>query len=198
MTVSREAQSIIDYIEGCKVPYRVTDVYGPGHAKGSYHYAAGTGGKGLAVDFAGVAPGVNPTSAAQMARIYRCLLAVAGRLAELIYSGLDIDGKPVTASVKNGRRVDGASFFGPAVWRDHFDHVHVAVTRGTFLADPIEEAPVPDDPNLPNLPDILGFFPVINTTTGECTGYYILSKTGELHAFGPGAKWHGRSEVPSG
>jgi hypothetical protein len=52
-----------------------------------------------------------------------------------------------------------------------------------------------DDPNLPNLPDIAGFYPVINSQTGECTGYYILSKLGELHAFGPGAKWHGRSEV---
>lgn len=193
MTVSREAQSIIDYVAACRVPYRVTDVYGPGHAKGSYHYQAGTGGKGLAVDFGGVTPGVNPTTAAQMASIYRCLLTVAGRLAELIYSGLDVDGRPVIAAVHNGRRVDGASFFGPAVWRDHFDHVHVAVTRGTFLADPLE---VKGDVMAEQTDVHRAQAPVVAfqlTPTGN--GYYIVTADGEVFAFGD-AQYLGRVDSP--
>lgn len=201
MTISREAQSIIDYVEATGLPYRVTDVNGPGHATGSYHYAKGTGGDGLAVDFGGAVPGVGPVTAPQMGAIYREFLNVAGQLAELIYSGADVDGRPVTVAVKNGRRVDGASFYGPATWKDHFDHVHVAVPRGTFLSHPfttlMSGGLMADDPNLPNLPDIAGFYPVVNSTTGECTGYYILAKDGELHAFGPGAKFYGRSEVVS-
>lgn len=194
MTVSREAQSIIDYVEACKVPHRVTDVYGPGHADGSYHYAAGTGGKSLAVDFGGVTPGVNPTTAGQMARIYRALLAQAGRLAELIYSGLDVDGRPVTTAVKNGRRVEGASFFGPAVWRDHFDHVHVAVTRGTFLADPLETKgdPMADqDPNVHRAQAPVVAFEA--TPTGK--GYWIVTADGEVFAFGD-AQYFGRVDGP--
>jgi hypothetical protein len=54
---------------------------------------------------------------------------------------------------------------------------------------------LPDNPDLPNLPEILGFYPVINAQTGDCRGYYVLSPDGQLHAFGPGAPYFGRSEV---
>jgi len=196
MTVSREARSIIAYLEATRLPHRITSVvrYPPeGQRPRSYHEQKGTDGLGLAVDFAGAAPGVSATTSEQMLEIYRAFLVVAHQLAELIYSG-----PGVTVAVKNGRRVDGAAVYGPLVWPDHRDHVHVAVPRGIFLSHPartMEENRMADDPNLPNLPDIAGFFPVINSQTGECTGYYILAKNGELHAFGPGARWHGRSEV---
>jgi hypothetical protein len=194
MTISREAQAIIDYVEATGLPYRVTDVNGPGHAPNSYHYQTGTDGHGLAVDFAGVLPGVTPATAAQMSAIYVALFGAGAQLAELIYAGAG-----ATKAIKDGKVVDGLTFYGPAVWADHRDHVHVAVHRGTFLSHRLGtlEEHVADDPNLPNLPDILGFYPVVNTTTGECTGYYILAKDGELHAFGPGAKFFGRSEVVS-
>lgn len=65
------------------------------------------------------------------------------------------------------------------------------------IRHPWQETPMPDDPTLPNLPDIKFFIPVINTQTGEATGYYIVSSDGQLHAFGPGAPFYGRSEVPS-
>lgn len=197
MAHSREVEALVGYVEAAGVSYRVTDIDGPGHAAGSYHYSPGTDGDGLAVDFGGAVPGVSPTTAAQMALIYREFLNVAGQLAELIYSGLDVDGRPATIAVHNGRRVDGASFYGPATWRDHFDHVHVAVPRGRFLTHALaeKEEPMPDDPALPNLPDIKFFVPIVNATTGECRGYYIVSSDGQLHAFGPGARFHGRSEV---
>lgn len=59
------------------------------------------------------------------------------------------------------------------------------------------EENMPNDPNLPDLPNIMGFFPVVNSQTGTCNGYYILADDGQLHAFGPGAPFFGRSEVPS-
>ena len=54
---------------------------------------------------------------------------------------------------------------------------------------------MPDDPNLPNITGPVSLHPLVNSA-GECTGYYVFStKTGELHSFGPGAKYYGRSEV---
>lgn len=127
--ISREAQALIDYVESAGIPYRVTDVNGPGHAPNSYHYAKGTDGTGLAVDFAGVTPGVTPVTIVQMADIYRALMAVAPRLAELIHNG------PGTGlAVKSGRVMNGPSLYGPAVWDAHKNHVHAAVPRGTFLS----------------------------------------------------------------
>ena len=182
--ISREAQAIIGYVEAAGLPHRVTDVNGPGHAEGSWHYRPGTGGVGLAVDFAGAAPGVTVVTAPQMGAIWRALMAVAGQLAELIYSGADIDGRPVTVAVKNGRRVDGASFFGPATWRDHFDHVHVAVPAGVFLSHPPdtlqEEAAMADDPDRINSnAPIVG---IASTPTGR--GYWLVAADGGVFAFG--------------
>lgn len=55
--------------------------------------------------------------------------AVASRfgsgLLELIHT-------PLGWGIKNGRKVP-ASFFGPAVMADHYDHVHVAMARGGIL-----------------------------------------------------------------
>lgn len=126
--ISRESQAIIDYLESTGLPYRVTDVNGPGHDDQSWHYVKATGGVGTAVDFGGVLPGITPATLAQMAGIYRALRDVAAQLAELIHNQPGI-----SQAVKNGRLVDGASFYGPLVWPDHRDHVHVAVPRGTFL-----------------------------------------------------------------
>lgn len=128
MTISRESQAIIDYVRSTGLPFRVTDINGPGHAAGSYHYVKATGGTGTAVDFGGTVAGVNPTTQKQMVDIYRVLRDVATQLAELIHAGPGI-----VQAVKNGRIVDGASFYGPVTWPDHADHVHCAVPRGVFL-----------------------------------------------------------------
>jgi len=176
--VSQESRSIIAFVEASGLPHRVTDVNGPGHATGSYHYAKGTGGVGLAVDFAGVVPGVTPTSANQMLAVYRALLGVASQLAELIHAG-----PGVTVAVKNGRRVDGPTFYR-SVWADHANHVHVAVPRGVFLSHPVGtlgmEAAVPDDPNRPDVnAPIVG---MAATPTGK--GYWLVAADGGVFAFG--------------
>jgi hypothetical protein len=156
VTLSREAQAIIDYVESYAIPYRVTSVVRypkPGDRPKSYHEQQGTGGLGLAVDFAGVTPGVTAQTVAQMGAIYRAFKDVTPQLAELIHNG------PGTSkAVKNGKLVTGLSTYGPAVWGDHRDHVHVAVPRGTFLtplSHPIgtlsKEAPaMADDPDIHN------------------------------------------------
>jgi hypothetical protein len=182
VTISREAQAIIDFVEATGLPYRVTDVDGPGHAKGSYHYRQGTGGVGLAVDLAGVTPGITPVTAAQMSAVYHVFLAVAAQLAELIYSG-----SGVTVAVKNGRRVDGATYYGATTWADHRDHVHVAVPRGIFLT-PLSHAlgtlstggQMAGDPNRPNVnAPIMG---IAATPTGK--GYWLVAADGGVFAFG--------------
>lgn len=126
---SRESQSIIDYLESTGLPYRVTDINGPGHAAGGWHYVKATAGVGTAADLAGTVIGVTPATQKEMGDIYRALLPLAPQLAELIHNGPGI-----TQAVKNGRLVDGEVTFGAAVWAAHRNHVHAAVHPGTFLA----------------------------------------------------------------
>lgn len=158
------------------VPFKVTDINTPGiHTATSYHYQAGHGAIGLAVDLAGLAPSVDSP---QLLRIFAQFAAVESQLAELIYAGAPYN-------IKNGRRV-------PLYAADqHHNHVHVAVPYGTVLRSPA----VPDDPNIPNITGPVEFHPVVDSA-GICQGYYLFStKTGEIHAWGPGAKFYGRSEI---
>jgi len=193
MSISREAQSIIDYAEAAGLPHRVTDVNGPGHAKGSYHYAKGTDGVGLAVDFGGVVPGVNPTTANQMLAIFNALLPLAAQLAELIHAGPGI-----SVAVKGGHRVDGPTVYR-SVWANHVNHVHVAVPRGVFLSHPAVtlgmEAAMADDPNRTNVnAPIVG---MAATPTGN--GYWLVAADGGVFAFGD-ARYLGNVEyvLPDG
>lgn len=125
---TREVAAIIAYADSTLVPHRVTDIDGPGHAPNSYHYAKGTAGNGLAVDFGGASLGVTPTTSKQMVALFVAFLDVANQLAELIHNGPGI-----SVAVKNGRRVDGLATYGPVTWSEHTNHVHVAVPRGTYL-----------------------------------------------------------------
>lgn len=156
------------------------------HALHSLHYC------GRAVDLADRAgPGWDSE---QLLAINHQIVATLPHtlISELIYAG------PGAICLHNGAVVDGLAVYGTEVMSLHHNHVHLGVVPTFVYNGTHREAHMPDDPNLPNLPDIMGFYPVINTTTGEATGYYILAKDGELHAFGPGAKYYGRSEVVNG
>jgi hypothetical protein len=175
---SREVEGIIGYLARQGVPFRVTSTTGGDHSTNSYHHRAGTGGDGLAVDFAEPQPSFNSPG---LAAIFAAFRPVERQLAELIYSG-------GSYSIKHGARVNRYAI------KTHWDHVHVAVPRGVFLAPtPFPEVTVPDDPTAPNLFDIKFFVPVV--FNGVCTGYYMASSKGEVHGHGPGAPYHGRSEV---
>lgn len=159
MALSREVQSIIAFIEGQGIPGRVTGVLGTyrsaadpcaPHTASSIHCADGTGGKGRAVDWGGVVPGMSAQSVAQMTVIHRAFATVAPQLAELFFNGPGI-----TKVVKNGVWRDGLSTLGVTTWAAHTNHVHVAVPFGTFLvvpkpaaaaAQPTEVKPMFDPP----------------------------------------------------
>lgn len=125
---SREVESIISFVKASGAAYKVTDINTPGvHAAKSFHYANGTGGVGLAVDFAGRTPGDLPA----MKKIYDVLAAQAPMLAELIHN------QPgVIRAVKNGNWASGMAVYGPTTWAAHTNHIHVAVHLGTFLIVP--------------------------------------------------------------
>ena len=57
-----------------------------------------------------------------------------------------------------------------------------------------QETPMADNPDLPNIEGPLEL-KVLVDQAGNCTGYAIFSiSTGELHGYGPGWKYYGRSE----
>lgn len=185
MAYSAEVLGIIAAVRATGVPHRVTDIDSPGHIKGSWHYRLGSGGAGLAVDFAGPVPSRDSDA---LAAVYEALEPYGPLTAELIYSG------PGGGFWKNGQRVPPYSAAG------HHDHVHVAVPVGTILHTPAPDQEViivPDDPNLPNIEGPLTFHPIF-TADGIATGYYIFgTMTGEVHSHGPGAKYYTRSEDPT-
>lgn len=174
-------------IIGCAV----TSTTGGTHAKASLHYAAGTNGKGRAADFASrQGPGQDTSDLLAINHAVYQLVPTA-MISELIYAG------PDAICVKNGKVVPGLSYYGPTTMAAHHNHVHVAVVPG-FTYQGVQEVHPMANVNDPNLPDITGpvELQVLFDQSGTCTGYFIFSHaTGELHGFGPGAKFHGRSEV---
>jgi hypothetical protein len=140
-----------------------------------------TRGIGRAVDLADRAgPGVDSDALLAINHDVMRLLPIS-MISELIYSGTD------ALLVKNGRVVAPA-FYGPVTMADHHDHVHLAVIDGFTY----QEAPVPDDPNIPNSQaKIVAAF---GTPTGK--GYTIITADGAVFCFGD-AEFHGRIEAPT-
>jgi hypothetical protein len=186
VSYSREVQALVRLVRSFGIPHRITDVNGPGHSRTSYHYVRGTGGRGTAIDIAGPLPYAIDQDRAVAAMLVICVLLepYERHIEELCCSHLDY-------SIAAGRRVPRYAV------ADHWDHIHLAVRPGTFLvsADPATEViVVPDDPNLPNIEGPLQL-EVLQDGNGNCTGYAIFSiSTGEVHGFGPGWKYYGRSE----
>ena len=161
---------------------RVTSTTGGAHTATSHHYT------GRAVDLA--EPDRASADSEGLLRINEAIVRTIPlqMITELIYSG------PGNICVKAGRIVSGRRDYGLPVMARHHDHVHLAVVeRFTYVGT--ENPVMPDDPNLPNIVGPVELR-VLQNDAGECTGYYIFSHaTGELHAFGPGTRFYGRSEV---
>lgn len=141
MRLSREVEALVAYMAKSGVPHRVTSTTGDKHAANSRHYAGGTDGTGLAVDFAGPKP--NDTAA--MLVIFAALAAQAEHLHELIFWD---GGAKVKTLVRRGALVVPAVYAN--VLPAHRNHVHVSVDKGTFLEWPTPEVkevrPVHDPP----------------------------------------------------
>lgn len=189
MTISREAQALIDYVESAGIPYRVTDVNTPGvHTETSWHYAPGDGGIGTAVDFGGAIAGVTPTTVVQMTDIWRAFLAVASKLAELFFQAPGIQ-----TVVKNGALRPALTVLDANTWNAHRNHVHVAVKPGTFLtvtgpAYPVVTVAARWDPPL----QVVDFLPYWGGGGG-----WLLFPDGGLGAVGD-APFRGEANQPRG
>lgn len=174
----------------------VTHTTDGAHITNSLHKVKATNGKGRAVDLADRRG--SSSNSAWLLAINEAVLRLVplSMISELIYGGDN------NVCVKNGRIVDGDVVYsakdedGLTTMEKHLNHVHFAVILG-FTYNGSQEVAVPD--NDPNLPDIVGpveFAIAGSDANGVCQGYYIFSHaTGELHSFGPGAKFYGRSEV---
>lgn len=115
---SREVAHMRAYAKASGVPHRVTSTV---RSKlPSRHAQQGTDGQGLATDYAGPKPGRNTP---ELLAVFKAFEPVEHLLYELIYSG-------ASYSIKRGKRV---ARFAIA---DHWDHVHGAVDRGTFIQFP--------------------------------------------------------------
>lgn len=171
--------------------WRVVHTTDGKHAAHSIHKVKATNGVGRAIDL-GDRRGPS-SSSTWLLDINEAVLRLVplSMIVELIYGG---DGN---VCVKNGRIVDGYAVYGADVMAAHLNHVHFAVIEG-FIYNGSQEVttPMPDDPNLPDIVGPVQFATAGFGPDGVCTGYYIFSHaTGELHGFGPGAKFYGRSEV---
>lgn len=147
--ISDEDRALIRYLELAAVPHRVTSTTNHSvNAKSgnpSRHRQPGTNGLGLAVDFAGLV--ANDARALRL--IFDAFDAESRQLFELIYSGAPY-------SIKAGRRVPRYAI------EDHWNHVHVAVNRGTFLVPPAPSSP-PDPPEIAQEPSMR----IIHPKTGD-------------------------------
>ena len=108
-----------------------------------------------------------------------------------------------------------AQIWNPAVdrrWRaysgtnPHRSHMHVSI-RAACRNDTspwwrhpaiiTREPAVADNPDLPNIEGPLTFHPLVDAN-GICQGYAVFgTRTGEIHGFGPGWRYYGRSEDPT-
>lgn len=179
--LSMEVQSLVAFLTGTGVKFRVTATLGQyisptnpcsPHSPGSYHCRPGTNGQGLAADFAGPSTGA---VASELLPIWSNLVnGHEQNYAELIYAGAPY-------CIKDGKRVNGWQVYGGTVMRAHYNHVHAAVNKGTFLV------PMPDPSQVKEniVPDIeVWAEPVSISVTPSGKGYYILCKDGGVFSFG--------------
>lgn len=159
------------------VPYRVTSTNTGGHAATSFHYALGTSGVGLAVDFAGIVPSKNDD---RLLAVYHMFTPLIPICTELFYGG------PGGAMWKNGHRI-----YDESLRQEHEDHVHIAVRLGFTFNNPGGTVPVDQFPNYATKAA-----PVALVLTPSGQGYMILCADGSVFSFGD-APYKGRVQVAS-
>lgn len=138
------------------------------HSSTSLHYV------GRAVDLASTAgPGVDTPALLAINQQVLKLIPLP-MISELIYAG------PGGTCVKDGRVVNGLSFYGAATMAEHHNHVHLGVVP-TFT---YKEPTVPDaapDYALTGTPTAIS---AVFDSAGNVKGYYILTDDGSIAAIG--------------
>ena len=143
-----------------------------GHSGTSYHYADGTGGKGLAVDL--VDPDEPGWDSPALDRINSQIIRFIPLplIKELIYAA------PDAVNVHNGRIVT-STYWSKEVRDRHHNHNHLAVAKGFTYNSPEVLMPA-DDPNRVNV--IAPICGMAATPTGK--GYWLCAMDGGVFAFG--------------
>lgn len=167
MPESHEVLALRRYMADSGLPHRVTSTITGDHAENSRHFQMGTGGQGLAADFAGPRP--NDTAA--MMAIYRALLLVSDQLRELIFWAPGVD-----VLVRRRTRVVPMTY-GRVTLDAHRNHVHASVERGTEVVWPLNR----------------GGLDMADVVTALCApgmGVWVFASDGGVFTFG-GAKFYG-------
>jgi hypothetical protein len=166
---SLETKAIVQYAANSGVPHLRSSYYCKGHTPGGYHCQPGTGATGTAVDF----QDPYPRDKAQILAIFNAFLKVEDQLAELIYSGAGF-------SIKDGVRVSRYSVSG------HWNHVHVAVKKGTTIKWPVPAVAATPPPPAAALP--------ARIKVGACRrplgGYWLVQNDGGVFSY-DGAPFYG-------
>lgn len=161
--VSAETAALIGWMATSGVPHVVSGVLGRfvstadpchPHARNSYHCAEGTDGPGLAIDVDGP----------DLDAIYAALEPLGPQCAELIHG---------TTQWRDGLEVPQYDF-APNI----FDHVHIAVPRGTIV-----HRAAPQGGTMPEALHQL----VAICAAPDGDGYWILAADGAVYAFGSAA-----------
>jgi hypothetical protein len=171
LNCSPEVQGIAAFLKSTGVAAVATSTLRPGAVTAAGYPSRH--GMGLAVDWD--AP-VARDDSAELAAIFNAFLPVERHLAELIYAG-----PQVSFNIKHGKRV------GKYAQAQHHDHVHVAVDKGTILANiapsPVDEvgeiAPAP--PN--HQEDQEEMTEPMDALCAPGGGTWVLTKDGGVRAY---------------
>lgn len=145
---------------------RVTSTTGGEHSATSYHFAAGTGGDGLAIDLAelsgpsALTPGLKRI-ATEVARL------IGPQCAELIY-----------ATGPNYRNGQPYRWYGPVTLWAHRNHIHVAVRRGFRWTAPVT---APEVRPMFSPPHVLE--PIVASLAAPGGGFWLLAVSGAVYAY---------------
>lgn len=173
--LSVEVRALVQFIGNTGVPHRVTATLGryvspsnpcDPHSPGSYHCKPGTGGQGLAIDLAGPSTGAHPS---ELLPIFAAFSVVESQLAELIYSGAPY-------SIRDGKRVPKYAV------SQHWNHVHVAVKKGTVLVSQRPGGVLTMPTTTPDYATAGTPVALRSTKTGQ--GYWIVTSDGGVFTFG--------------
>lgn len=128
---------------------------------------------------------------AQMLAIFDAFAPVVGQLAELIHHG-----PGTTMAVKDGKWVSGPGFYGATTWSAHTNHVHVAVHKGTILAqDRTAQSPSPARKVAPMYDPPLQVVDALANPHGP--GCWVLFPDGGVGGIA-GCPWRGAEHQPAG
>lgn len=122
--LSEEVRAIVGFAAASKVPHRIASTY---RLTATRHGWPGTNGWGLAVDVAGPRPGRDTP---ELKAVFDSFWLVRHQLRELYYSG-----PGVTHNVRHGMVVP-VTQIPNSIRQGHHDHVHISVTKGTFIQWP--------------------------------------------------------------